>query len=284
MKLVSTEMLTSISFQSLTFATPFSTTSKRNNQYKGQDLFLEGVAHESGILVVRYINSAGILRYNFKSIDYCLVNAARRVYEILTAQNAAQIAFSLIPMVKKDRSHVLDQLKKEYANLPLDNHFGLLKPWIDGVNTSEPPVDILQYRRPFMQHNCAFRFSFHDYTGRGGLYFIREKNIAEGTCVNAYLGKSTHVLPSRIRNKFYPNPHLYYREIPGVLEYYIAAIEIQPSMLEYGIDYQSVLKKFEDKLIEVFDTRDNKLGRKVAINIKTNDGYQPVLGDDEEGF
>lgn len=260
MNTVSKEMLNGISFKTLQFVKPFTETVECNNQHKGQKIFLKGIARESGILVVRYVDTIGVVRYNFKAIEYCLINAARRVFEILTEKKFQKIEFALLPLVKKDQRTVLQILQDEYIGIPRDTNFEVLKPWLLDGCVKRIPFNLLSFRRPFMQYNGHLRFSSYDYTNRGGLYAVLERHVRRNKIINVYVGKSDDVLANRMRSKFYPNPHLYYQEIPGVLEYYIVPIEIQRSMIPQGEVYEDILLAYEKKLINFLKPRDNKMG------------------------
>lgn len=256
----SKEMLTGISFKTLQFVKPFTEIVECNNQHKGQKIFLKGIVKESGILVVRYVDTIGVVRYNFKAIEYCLINAARRVFEILTEKKFQKIEFALLPLIKRDHCAVLRALQNEYANVVQDTNFEVLKPWLVEGCVKRIPLNLLSFRRPFMPYNGHLRFSSYDYRNRGGLYVVIERHVRRNKIINAYVGKSDDVLASRMRSKFYLNPHLYYQEIPGVLEYYIAPIEIQRSMIPQGEVYEDALLVYEKRLINLLKPRDNKMG------------------------
>lgn len=279
MKLLSKDMLGSISFNSLVFIGPFSELGSSVNQYDGKPVLLRGVGNKPGILVVRYVDLIGVPRYDLKSIEYCLGNAARRVYQILLDRGVEKIEFAVIPTEIKYHTKILRKLRSEYSNSRLDFHFEMIKSWLDGRSYKNFPIDSLVYRRPFMDHNTLSRFSFYDYKKRSGLYIIREKSVKDNVLCTVYVGKSDTVLPSRIRSKFYPNPHLYYKEIPGILEYYISVVEIPKKNLLKG----KSLKEYEDILVGILRPRDNRM-IKGEPNQTIDVGYKPIFEGDGDPF
>lgn len=278
MKLLSKDMLKSVSFNSLNFIEPFSQVMTGLNQYTEQSVLLNGVGNKPGVLVVKYIDCIGVTRYRFKSIEYCLGNAARRVYQLLAEKNVQNVEFAVIPTVKKYHARILSSLKEDYYRIPIDNHFEILKPWLQEKRTDKPPIESLLFRRPFIEFNNFKRFSFYDYKDRPGMYLFREKLLTEGTIRDVYVGETSGVMPSRIRDKFYQNKHLYYKEIPGVREYYISAIEIRKDMLPKGSNFNKTLIRYQDVLTNLLDARDNKMG-KVLLSSELEEpleGYKPI--------
>ena len=269
-------MLKSISFKSLQFVKPFSEITEYGNQHKGQLAFLKGATKVPGILITKYCDLNNLTRYKFSSTSLSLNTTASSVYKLLRKRKATEIEFALIPAEKNVHRRVVRLLKKEYLQTPLDSHYNILKPWLEEERTDSLPIEQLKFRRPFTCVDGLKPYSsFNGYEGRGGIYIIRETLVAQNITQNVYVGKSFSVLRCRIKDKFYPNPHLYYREIPGVREYHISVIEIQGNMIPRRKSFTKTLVGYENVLISLLDPRDNKLGRVVNNSLPVS-GYVPI--------
>ncbi len=276
MKLLSRDMLESISFKSLRFVKPFSEIADSNNQYKGKVVFLKGVTKIPGVIVTRYLDNNGITRYRFASIDVSLNSAANSVYKFLSKDGIEKIEFAFVPTETRNHSRLLRAFRKDCLTTPLDNHFEIVRPWLELSRDDAFPVDQLLFRKPFIK-NAGFyaRASvFNGYDGRAGWYLIKEHLPKEGTTAIVYVGKSVGVLRCRIKDKFYPNPHLYYEEIEGEKEYSVSVIEVNRFMTPKRKPFARAVKEYEDILIGILKPRDNKagVGRE---NTSIEKGYEP---------
>lgn len=274
-------MLNSISFETLQFIEPFSTQSTFSNQYKGQQVFLEGATKKPGIIVTRYIDYVGIMRYNFNTVEACLNSGAKSIYNSLLKNKVKKVEFALVPTQKKNHSRMYNLLKRQYSRIRRDRHFEIVKPWLEGERSDNFPFNELTWRRPFIEFEGHRRSSFGDYANRDGWYLIREFLPLENKMINVYVGKSINIISDRIRNKFYPNRHIYYEEIPGEREYHITVIEVQKSILSRNIVYKDFIKRCEDTLIAILDPRDNTKGKIVTSSEEWYEG-EPVKNWEEK--
>jgi hypothetical protein len=116
MEILTEKMLNSISFESLVFRKPFSERGEKH-RYKDRVVFFKGLTNIPGVMVVKYIDHDGALRYLFSLIKVSLNNAAKKIYSSLIEKNVSNIEFSFLPTMKREhQSYLVEKLKKEYLS------------------------------------------------------------------------------------------------------------------------------------------------------------------------
>ncbi|MEK7228018.1 MAG: hypothetical protein AAB681_01525 [Patescibacteria group bacterium] len=246
----------------------------------------------SGLLVIKYKDLLGRTLFSFASIANSLASGARNIYRNRSKEGYTDIEFAPIPLPVSNLYTVQEKLVTEYLKTCLDNQFEKLKPWITGKRKDKSSLDFLDFQKPFriIPGKQRKKGTFAPYRERPGIYFFKELTIERGVVVKeelVYLGISpTGNMGRRIKDRFYPNKHLYYKEILGKREYLVAAVEVQKNRRETDLAFEKRLDEIETILIRVFDPRDNKEKKKSFEEDLTTlqGGYVPVLKEGEEGF
>lgn len=250
----------SISLNTLSFVKPFTHLCKGPGRYTGKPVLMEGFSKKSGVLITRFRNTNGVLSYQVKFHSFSVAQSASRIYQLLIKKGITEIEFCPIACSIRKAELLIAKIQQEFSAQPLDTHLEKVRSWFLNPIAENFPFEQLHFRRPFLDFGTFKKNSFIDYSCISGVYLIREHRVSENSFVTVYVGKSTSVLGSRIRNKFYPNPHLFYKEIEGELEYHIVPIEISPRTVSRKEDHVKLLEQYESTLIQVLRPRDNKLG------------------------
>ncbi len=250
----------SISLDTLSFVKPFSHLCKGPGRYTGKPVLIEGFSKRPGVLITRFRNTNGVVSYQVKFHSFSVAQSASRIYQLLLKKGITEIEFCPIACSTKQAALFITRIQKQLRTQPLDTHLEKVRNWFRDPQAENFPFEQLHFRRPFLDFGTFKKTSFIDYSRTSGVYLIREYRVLENSFVTVYVGKSTSVLGSRIRNKFYSNPHLFYKDIEGELEYHIFAIEISPLTVSRREDHIKLLEQYESVLIKVLRPRDNKLG------------------------
>lgn len=269
----------SISLDTLSFVKPFTGISNFGNQHKGNPVFLEGLSRKQGVLVVRYKEPYHRICHQIKFVFKCLNSSAMSIYKLAKLKGIEVVEFSTIPCTFKEAELIMKRLREDLKKKPVDDHLSLLGDWfINPTPETFPSLESFQTSRPFVDFGKFKKFSLLQYRFVSGLYLIYEHTVQTGEKSLVYVGKSVSVLSDRMRAKFYPNPHLHYREIEGVREYLIVPVEVSPRTIRRKEDFASLIDKYESILINVLRPRDNKLGNPDYFA----DGWKPIVNDSKE--